>query len=386
LTELDVGANGGGLGEAFSHDIIVELSRRRWLTMIARGSTFQFQSDTADLANIGQVLNVGYVLTGSFHMDDGRIRITVELAESDSGRILWADGFEQPYSEIFVVRRAVSEAVAASVSQEIEFAEVNRARDLEPADLGAWAAFHRGLWHAFRFNRKDNETARQLFLKAVGDDPAFSGAFAALSFTHFQRAFLQYSDNLDGEIDSALAFAEKSLDLDPRNPRGHYAYGRACMLGRKPDACIEALETSLLLEPSFAQGFYTLGLVQSQAGDPEEAIRNLDRASELSPVDPLQFAMIMTRTLCQIRLGRFDEAASTALRGVAKPHAHTQAFATAAIACTLAGRDAEAGSFAAEVRRRHIGYSAPNYFAAFPNFSARDRETLLRPLTALGFA
>jgi DNA-binding SARP family transcriptional activator len=141
FSELAAGATRGGLGDAFPQDIIVELSRRRWLTVIARGSTFQFDAGTADLAHLRRVLNAGYVLTGSSHVEGGRLRVTAELADCNTGHVLWADGFERPYADVFSVRRAVSEQVAASVSQEIERAEIIRTRDLEPGDLGAWACY-----------------------------------------------------------------------------------------------------------------------------------------------------------------------------------------------------------------------------------------------------
>jgi len=386
FAELDAGEDRGGIGDAFAHDTIVELSRRRWLTVIARGSTFQFLSAPTDLADIGRVLNARYALTGSCHAVGDTLRVTSQLAECATGHVVWADSFERPYREIFALRRTISAQIAAHASQEIEQAEIIRARDLEPSDLGAWASYHRGLWHAFRFNAKDNESARQLFAKAVEDDPTFSSAYAALSFTHFQRAFLQYSTATDEEIRTALDFAEQSLDLDPRNPQGHYAYGRACILSGNSSACFDALETSLRLEPSFAQAYYSLGFAQSQVGDPEEAIQNLQRASRLSPIDPLQFAMLATQALCHIRLGQFDDAAAQAVRGAGKPHAHAHAHATAAVACMLAGREDEARAFANEIRKRNASYSTESYLIAFPNFAERDRETIVSPLRELGFA
>jgi tetratricopeptide (TPR) repeat protein len=157
------------------------------------------------------------------------------------------------------------------------------------------------------------------------------------------------------------------------------------MLDNNPEASFEALETSLRLEPGFAQGYYSLGLGQSQAGDPEEAIRNLRRAAELSPIDPLQFAMVSTQAFCHIRLGNFDEAVSYAVRGAGKPNIHVQTIAIAAITCLLAGREDEARSYAEEMRRRNAEYSVENFLNAFPNFNAHDRELITAPLRDLGF-
>jgi len=58
------------------------------------------------------------------------------------------------------------------------------------------------------------------------------------------------------------------------------------------------LERSVELSPNFALGHYTLGFVRSQTGDPRSAIDATNHSRELSPFDPLQFAMLASRATC----------------------------------------------------------------------------------------
>jgi Tfp pilus assembly protein PilF len=61
-------------------------------------------------------------------------------------------------------------------------------------NLDAWSAYHLGLQHIYRFNRKDSAAAAELFGQAIKQDPGFARAHAGLSFVHFQTAFLHQSD------------------------------------------------------------------------------------------------------------------------------------------------------------------------------------------------
>jgi hypothetical protein len=70
------------------------------------------------------------------------------------------------------------------------------------------------------------------------------------------------------------------------------------------------LERCIELSPNFALGHYTLGFVHSQSGDPTRAIHSTNHSRELSPFDPLQFAMLASRALAHIRSARSTSGAS----------------------------------------------------------------------------
>ena len=83
--------------------------------------------------------------------------------------------------------------------------------ELRPPDsLDAWEAHHRGLWHAYRYKKPDNERAQHFFETAVRLDPTFASAYAGLSFTHFQNAFQGWARR-EPEIDRAFEAAGQSL-------------------------------------------------------------------------------------------------------------------------------------------------------------------------------
>ncbi|MER9628460.1 transcriptional regulator [Mesorhizobium sp. M0296] len=365
----------GGIADGLTHDTITRLAKLRDFFVIARGSVFALAEKNIGPEDAGRRLNVDYVATGTVRSQAGRVTVAVELVEVRTARIVWAETFERKPNDIFAVLDDIGNSIVSSISAEIETVERNRAMLKAPNSLNAWEAYHRGLWHMYRFTRAENEQARHFFDIALKLDPTFARAYAGLSFTHWQNAFQRWGDR---DHESALAFeaAGQSLLVDDHNPAAHWAMGRALWLRGEQDGSLIELERAVDLSPNFALGHYALSFVHSQSGDPQAAIGSSDHSRHLSPFDPLLFGMLGARAMSHVRLGQFDEAAEWALKAAARPNAHAIILAIAAHCLALAGRLDEARSFAAALRKMLPNYCADDFIGTF-RFGP-DAEALFR--------
>ena len=365
----------GGLADGFTHDIITRLAKLRDFFVIARGSVFALAQMNIAPEEAGRRLNVDYVATGTVRSTAGRLIVSVELIEVCTARIVWAETFERRPDDIFAVLDDIGNSIVSSISAEIETVERNRAMLKAPNSLNAWEAYHRGLWHMYRFTQAENEQAQHFFATALRLDPTFARAYAGLSFTHWQNAFQRWGDR---DRESALAYesAGHSLLVDDHNPAAHWAMGRALWLRGEQDGSLCELERAVDLSPNFALGHYALSFVHSQSGDPQAAINSSDHSRHLSPFDPLLFGMLGARAMSHVRLGQFDEAAEWALKAAARPNAHTIILAIAAHCLALAGRLDEARGFAAAIRKTLPDYRADDFIGTF-RFEP-DAEALFR--------
>jgi DNA-binding SARP family transcriptional activator/TolB-like protein len=369
----------GGLGDGLAFDVITRLAKLRNVFVIAPGTAFALDARNVGPEEAGRTLNVDYVAGGSLRRDGDRVAVTVQLSETRSARIVWADVFEARLDDAFAVLDEIGNRIVSSLASQVEQAERNRAVLKAPGSLDAWEALHRGLWHMYRFDRADNEQARHFFEAAVRLDPTFARPWAGLSFTHFQNAFLGWGER-EHEVELAYRSAAQGLLADEHDPAAHWAMGRALWLrGRLPESIAE-LDTSVELSPNFALGHYTLAFVHAQSGDAQAAIRAADHSRDLSPFDPLVFGMLATRALALLRLGRHDEAADWAVRAMARPNAHVHILGIALHCLALAGRRDEALAVAASIQRRMPGYRADDFFAAFR--FADDAVALMRQVSA----
>src|SRR6516165_1238403 len=82
-------------------EIVTALSRIHWLFTVARNSSFTYKGQAVDVKQIGRELGVRYVLEGSVRKADGRVRITAQLIEAETGAHLWADRFDGSLEDVF---------------------------------------------------------------------------------------------------------------------------------------------------------------------------------------------------------------------------------------------------------------------------------------------
>ncbi|PSJ62744.1 transcriptional regulator [Mesorhizobium soli] len=364
------------LGSAVAHDIISRLARLRSLFVIARGSVFAVAEERLGSQDIGRRLGVDYVATGFMEQHDRGVCVTVEVAEAATARIIWTAQFEARSAERLAILDEIGDGIVSSIAAEIENEERNRAILKPPDSLDAWEAYHRGLWHMYRFTPDENARAAEFFHLSTRLDPTFSRAHAGLSFTHWQRAFQRWSDR-DAETRNALKAAGQSLLIDDQNPAAHWSMGRALWLSGDHDEAVRELEQSVHLSPNFALGHYALSFVHSQSGDPAAAIASSDHSRLLSPCDPLLFGMLGTRALALVSLGAFEEAAQWGVKAAARPNAHVHIVAIAALCLALAGRIAEARNYVTRIRRQNPGYRIDNFLDTFrfaPDITARYRN------------
>jgi DNA-binding SARP family transcriptional activator/TolB-like protein/Tfp pilus assembly protein PilF len=366
----------GRIADGLTEDVITRLAKLRVLFVIARGTVYALGERGVGAQEAGRLLQVEYIASGSVRRHSGRLSVVVEVVDTEDARIVWADELQGALDETFSVLDSIVDRIVTAIADGIESAECQRALLRPPTSLDAWQAYHRGLWHMYRFTAGDNQQAEQLFQSALALDPTFSRAYAGLSFTHFQSAFLRLTPDHERHVALARQTADESIRADDRDPAAHWALGRALWLDREHDESLRELQRSVELSPNFALGHYTLGFVQCQAGDARSAIEATDHSRQLSPFDPLQFAMLASRAIALVRLGELDEAARWAVRAAGRPNAHIHILAVAAQCLALIDRRDEARQFVARVRERVPSYDVEEFLRAF-RFD-RDAEQLFR--------
>ena len=86
-----------------------------------------------------------------------------------------ADHFAGAIDAVHPIRTEIRSRILAALEIQIPMHEANLARLTVTENLDAWSAYHLGLQHMYRFNRKDNAAAAALFSHAVARDPGFAG-------------------------------------------------------------------------------------------------------------------------------------------------------------------------------------------------------------------
>lgn len=375
----------GAIADALPHELITELARLRWLFVTARESSFRLRALDADQGAIGHLLDVRYCLSGTVEIAGANLIVTAELIDTRDGGVVWAERFVRRIDDVHQIREEIRAQIIAALEIRIPLHEAALARLTVTEHLDAWSAYHLGLQHMYRFNRRDNAAAIALFRQAVARDPGFARAHAGLSFAHFQTAFMHYSDDLAGEIALARRFAVRGLELDPMDPFANFTMGRSFWLEGDLESSLAWLERATSISPNYAQGIYARAWTESLAGRGLEGRRHVDLAMRLSPLDPLYYAMLGTRAFTHMDMGEDAEAADWAERAARSPGAHVLIALIAVVAHALGGDEVRAASWAANVRSRNPVLTRSDFFRAFPMKSEATRNRISNALARVGF-
>jgi len=168
-------------------EIITALSRIRWLFVIARNSTFTYKGQTIDVKRVGRELGVRYVLEGSVRKGGGRVRITAQLIDAQTGAHLWADRFDGSLEDVFDLQDKVAVSVAGVIEPTLRQAEIDRARRKRPENLDAYDFYLRALPFAYTSMPDEAEKALGFLERAIKLEPDLAVGHAMIAWSHEQR-------------------------------------------------------------------------------------------------------------------------------------------------------------------------------------------------------
>jgi adenylate cyclase len=159
-------------------EIITALSRIPWLFVIARNSTFTYKGQAIDLKRVGRELGVRYVLEGSVRKGGGRVRITSQLIEAETGAHLWADRFDGSLEDVFELQEQVAISVAGVIEPALQAAETARSAKRPTSDLSAYDAYLRAYAMISASHQRKMRQALALLEEAIARDPHYGPALA----------------------------------------------------------------------------------------------------------------------------------------------------------------------------------------------------------------
>ncbi len=350
-------ANQEYFADGITEDIITALSKNRWLSVIARNSTFAFKGHAKDVRRIAQELGADYVVEGSVRKVENRVRITVQLIDAASGNHVWAEHYDRNLEDIFAVQDEVTGSIAARIEPELGAVERQRSERKSTQNLNAWDCYHLGMSHMYKFDGDGNVEAQRLFRRAIDFDPKFAEAYARLAYCIvLSMVYFDAAPTVE-LLDDALLIAKKAALLDDKDAFAHLAIARVHLARGEYDQAMAECEISVDLNPTFAQGYCAMGDALAYAGRLEESISQFEKATHLSPQDPWRWAFFSYRSLAYIFLGQHDKAAEWARNALRVPNCQYWANAHLVAALGHLNKTDEARIAVAELLRRKPEFS-----------------------------
>jgi len=314
-------------GQDYLADGIVEaitgaLSRVRSFFVIARNSSFTYKGRAVNVRDIGSELGVAYVLEGSVQTAGHRVRIIVQLIETEGGAHVWTGRHDGTIDDIFDLQDRITEQVAGALQPSIRLAEIERSRRKRPQDLGAYDYAMRAMPHVWALEKEQSTKAVELLDKALAIDPAYPLALSLAGWCHAQRSVYNWADDIAQSQARALKLAERAAELSGGDPLILAVLGAVHTFVRNHGTARVLLERAVAIDANAAWAWSRLGWLDNYSDQPQHAIEKFQRALRLSPLDPMNFNNYVGIGSAYEVAQQYDKAAAFYRRGLEeRPHA-----------------------------------------------------------------
>jgi TolB-like protein len=162
-----------------AEDLIGMLSRVPGFFVISRLSTRTFRDHADRLPqDIGDLLDVRYLLSGSLRIAGDRLHLNAELTDAIRGVVLWSAGIEERFSNLIDVPIRLAVEIVRQAAPHLRQAELARVRAKRPEQLSAYEYFLQAQEDMHNFSPAVFNRAGRMFDWALTRDPNYAAALA----------------------------------------------------------------------------------------------------------------------------------------------------------------------------------------------------------------
>ena len=371
------------LADGIVEAITAALSRIKSFFVIARNSAFTYKKRATNVRDIGKELGVAYLLEGSVQKAGNRLRITVQLIETEGGAHVWTGRYDGTLDDIFDLQDRITEQVAGALQPSIRIAEVERSRRKRPQDLGAYDYAMRAMPHVWALEKEESEKALELLDKALAVDPEYPLALSLAGWCHAQRSVYTWTDDIAESQVLARTLAERAAELSGDDPLILAVLGAVHTFIRNHGTARILLERAVAIDSNAAWAWSRLGWLDNYSDRSEAAIEKFERSMRLSPLDPMNFNNYIGIGSAHEVAQKYDEAIGFYRRGLEeRPHAFW-IYRNLASSLSGAGRMEEAKEAYAHMIRAYPDLTVPKLRQAMV-FTPAALDRMVANLTKLG--
>ena len=328
--------------DAVAEDLTTALSRFDWLFVAARNAAFGYRGETIDIKRVGRELGVRYALEGSVRRIGKKVRINVQLVDTESLGHAWAERIDREIDDLFDLQDEFVARIASTAAPEIIQAEIGRIAHKAPETFGPWDHYLRAVDHYYAMTADDIEAAVQHLEEAIKVDPQFAAAYGLRSLCETHAATRGWHRPVKEAYQIAERFADRAVRLSPTSPETNEAHAFLLLCtGRAEEAAIVA-QRSVELNPYFARAHAVLGHALVHAGDPEGSLAACQRGLRSTSRDQRGSWLYDAIGHAYFFLGEYEKAIDVSHRALHHDPSLFGAMVTLACANVQLGREDEA--------------------------------------------
>lgn len=210
-------------------DLLTQLAKISSLKVISRTSVMEYRDTTKNMRQIGDELGVASILEGAVQRAGQKVRINMQLIDTETDEHLWAETYDRELSvdNLFAIQSEIAEAITEALQATLSPEERNQLDRKLTDNLEALEAYRRAKILAENFIAEDLEQAEMELRHALELDPQFAVAHTLLAHVYLSR-WWNIERNLDF-LNTARKEIDRAIQIDPELPEidieeGYYHY------------------------------------------------------------------------------------------------------------------------------------------------------------------
>jgi DNA-binding winged helix-turn-helix (wHTH) protein/tetratricopeptide (TPR) repeat protein len=281
-----LGVDGGDeyLGIGIAETLTTRLSSLKLVPVRPTSAVLKYASSEKETVVAGRELEVDTVLEGSIRRLGERVRVTAQLVSVPDGSVLWAEKFDEDFTDIFKVEDSISGKVAEALALQLSGEEQKRLTKRYTDNAEAYQLYLKGRY--FWNKRTEDGFNRGIaqFTQAVEKDSNYALAYAGLADSYIGLTFFNLAAPNE-TMPKAKGAAMNALAIDNTLAEAHASLAHVLMnYDWNWSEAEKEFKLSIELNPDYATAhqWYAIHYLTAM-GRPEEALQDMKRALELEP-------------------------------------------------------------------------------------------------------
>jgi TolB-like protein/DNA-binding winged helix-turn-helix (wHTH) protein/Tfp pilus assembly protein PilF len=264
--------------------LITKLSTISRLVVRSTSSVRRYSGLDQDPIAAGRELKVESVLEGGIQREGDKIRVTARLVRVEDGQSLWAETFDERFTDIFAVQDSISEQVVKALALRLTGEERRLLAKRYTDNSEAYQLYLMGRYHWNKRTREGYKKAIGFLNQAIERDPTYALAYAGLADCYnVLSAYGVLSP--DESFAKGKVAATKALELDDNLAEAHTAAAYIRYQYERNFAGAEnEFKRAIQLNPNYAHAHHWYALQLMGMGRVDEAVKEIRRAQDLEPL------------------------------------------------------------------------------------------------------
>lgn len=273
------------LGLGLADDLITKLSNVKQFVIRPTSAVRRYAGEgSKDALAAGRELNVEAVLEGSIRRSGERMRVTVQLVSVSDGRPLWAETFDENFTEIFAVQDSISQKLAGALALKLTGQQKQLITKQYTENRAAYQLYLRGRYFWNKRTLAGHQKAIEYFRQAIEEDPGYALAYAGLADCYLLMEGYTAGHTAADTSSKAKAFAERALQIDDSLAEAHTSLGKVYESLWLWQEAEKEYRRAIELSPNYPTAHHWYSRYLRRMRRYEESLFESQRAQELDPL------------------------------------------------------------------------------------------------------